>query len=55
MSLLAVLLAMYAIFVPLLPTYDEKYDKFGSFKIPSELGIVYLVAPCLVLALLFHP
>lgn len=55
MSFLAVLLAMYAIFVPLLPTYDEKYDKFGSFKIPSELGIVYLVGPCLVLAVLFHP
>lgn len=55
MSLLAVVLALYGIFFPLISTYDEKYDKFGSLHIPSELGVLYLVVPCVVLAVLFHP
>ena len=55
MSLLAVVLAMYGIFFPLVSTYDEKHDKFGSLHIPSELGIAYLVVPCVVLAVFFHP
>ena len=55
MSLLSVVLALYGIFGPLLPSYDEKFDKFGNLHIPSEFGIAYLLAPCFVLAALFHP
>lgn len=54
-SLLSVFLAIYGIFGPLISTYDDKHDKFGSLYIPSEYGILYLVVPCLLLALLFHP
>ena len=55
MSLLSVALAIYGIFGPLLPSYDEKYDKFGNLHIPSELGALYAVGPAVVLAMLFHP
>lgn len=54
-SLVLVLLALYGMFGPLLPTYDEKNDKFGNLSIPSEFGIIYIVAPCVILAVLFHP
>lgn len=55
MSLVAVALILYGMFDPLLPTYDEKYDKFGNFKIPGEYGAIFIVIPCIALALLFHP
>jgi hypothetical protein len=54
-SFLAVVLAIYAIFFPFMPTYDEKFDKFGNIYIPHILGTLYLVVPCLILAILFHP
>ena len=55
-SLGAVCFAIFGIFGPLMPTYDEKYDKFGSLKpVPSELGAAYLAVPCIVLAVIFHP
>lgn len=55
-SFAAVCFAMFGVFGPLMPTYDEKHDKFGNMKpVPSELGIVYLAVPCVVLAVVFHP
>lgn len=37
-------------------TYDEGADAFGNLHVPKELGaLVYLAAPCFVLAVLFHP
>ena len=51
----SVVLALYGIFGPLVSTYGEKHDKFGSLHIPSEFGIAYLVLPCIILALFFHP
>jgi ER lumen protein retaining receptor len=54
-SLLSVGLAIYLLFVPLVSTYDEKYDKFGNLHVPDRLGGVYLLAPCIVLAFFFHP
>jgi ER lumen protein retaining receptor len=54
-SFASVVLGLYAIFGPMMSTYDEKHDKFGNLHIPSEFGIVYLVVPCVILACLFHP
>lgn len=55
MSLAAVVLATYGIMKPLVSTYDEKHDKFGNLYIPSEFGAAYLVVPCMLMAVLFHP
>lgn len=55
MSFGAVCLALYGLFGPLVSTYDEKHDKFGNLHIPSEFGIAYLVVPCVVIAVIFHP
>ncbi len=55
LSLIAVTLTVYLIFFPLISTYEEKYDKFGNLHIPSELGAIYLLVPCVILAILFHP
>jgi ER lumen protein retaining receptor len=54
-SLFSVCFAIYAILGPLISTYDEKYDKFGNLHIPSEFGAAYLIVPCVVMAILFHP
>ena len=43
LSLASVGLAIYGIFGPLLPSYDEKFDKFGNLHIPNEFGVVYIV------------
>lgn len=55
MSLVFVVIAMYGMLFPLHSTYDEKYDKFGKFQIPSSFGVVYAIIPCIVLAMIFHP
>ena len=49
------ILSGYGILGPLISTYEEKYDKFGSLHIPNELGALYCAIPCLVLAMFFHP
>lgn len=36
-------------------TYQAKADKFGGPHIPMQYGIVYLVVPALVLAMILHP
>jgi ER lumen protein retaining receptor len=55
MSFIAVGMALYGMFGPLLSTYAEKHDRFGNLHIPSELGTLYLVIPCVLLAVIFHP
>lgn len=55
MSLLFVLISLYGMFGPLVSTYDEKFDKFGFFHIPNEFGVVYLIIPCVIIAIFFHP
>jgi len=47
--------AIFLIFYPLISTYGEKYDKFGNFHIPNQLGALYLLVPCIALAVLIHP
>lgn len=54
-SLIAVCFALYGIFGPLISTYSEKHDRFGNLHIPSELGALYLLGPCVLLAVIFHP
>jgi hypothetical protein len=55
MSLGGVSLICYAVFGPLLSTYDEKYDKFGNLHVPNELGALYVLIPCILSAVFFHP
>lgn len=55
MSLCAVAFAIYGMFGPLVHTYAEKHDRFGNLHIPSEFGIAYLIGPCILLAIIFHP
>jgi ER lumen protein retaining receptor len=55
MSLLSVILALYGIFMPMISTYAEKHDRFGNLHIPSEFGVLYLLVPCIILAIIFHP
>lgn len=55
LSLLFVCCAIYGTFFPLISTYDEKYDKFGNLHVPSEFGCVYILVPCLILAIIKHP
>ena len=54
-SLLAVIASLYGIVGPLISTYDEKYDRFGNFKVANEYGALYLIIPCIILAIVFHP
>ena len=54
-SLVSVCGAVYIILGPLKSTYDEKYDKFGNLHVPDYLGAVYLLGPCVLMALVFHP
>jgi ER lumen protein retaining receptor len=54
-SLASTLLVLYLIFVPLRPTYSEKYDKFGNLHIPNEFGACYILVPALLCAIFFHP
>ncbi len=55
MSFLFVFIAIYGLLGPMISTYEEKYDRFGNFKIPNEFGVIYLIVPCIILAILFHP
>jgi ER lumen protein retaining receptor len=36
-------------------TYNKGIDYFGGIHIPTELGLLYIVVPAAVLALLLHP
>lgn len=54
-SQLLVGLSIYLVFVPLMPTYNEKFDKFGNLHLPDQLGALYLLGPSVLLALIFHP
>lgn len=55
LSFASVLIAIAGLFGPFIASYTEKHDRFGNLYIPSELGALYLVIPCVVLAVIFHP
>jgi ER lumen protein retaining receptor len=55
-SLISILAAIYAMVKPLATTYESNYDNFGNLSpVPNKFGVVYLLVPCAVLAILFHP
>eukprot|EP00591_Stephanopyxis_turris_P006485 CAMPEP_0195507356 /NCGR_PEP_ID=MMETSP0794_2-20130614/825_1 /TAXON_ID=515487 /ORGANISM="Stephanopyxis turris, Strain CCMP 815" /LENGTH=316 /DNA_ID=CAMNT_0040634011 /DNA_START=54 /DNA_END=1004 /DNA_ORIENTATION=+ len=54
MSLVFAASALYACNGPFKKTYQEDLDKFGEWKVPPGFGALYIVAPCVILALLFH-
>ena len=54
-SLAAVALLVFAIFLPLRSTYDERFDKFGNLHIPPHFGAAYLLVPCFILAIFVKP
>lgn len=55
LSFSIILLTLYGIYTPFISTYEEKYDRFGFYRIPNEYGILYLVIPMLILAVLYQP
>lgn len=55
MAFLMVLGVIYLIMFQYKSTYEVKYDAFGNLHVPEELGIVYLVVPCILFGMLFHP
>ena len=55
LSLGSVCVAIYGIFGPLVNTYEEKYDRFGNLHIPNIAGAAYVVVPCVIVAVIFHP
>jgi len=54
-SLGLVALAIYQLKFKYGATYSEDKDVFGNFQIPSELGVLFIVIPCFLLACLIHP
>jgi ER lumen protein retaining receptor len=55
LSLASTASALYATMMLFRNTYDEMYDRFGNLHIPSDFGAAYLVVPCLLVAIVFHP
>ena len=35
--------------------YKHEIDNFGELRIPNRYGNLYIVVPCLLLAIIFHP
>ena len=57
LSLAACAVAIYAITIgDLRASYDARHDKFGNFPpLEPEHGAVWLLFPCIILAITFHP
>ena len=58
LALVATVVNMFLLYGPYSRTYSAHLDVFGAypaFKIPSSLGIVWIVVPCLLLAIIIHP
>ena len=55
-SLISILAVIYAISFPLASTYEASYDSFGNLApVPHKFGAVYLIVPCAIFAIFFHP
>lgn len=55
LSLIFAATAIYLLKFKFGSTYDESKDAFGNLRVPSYAGIVYIVVPCFLVALVFHP
>jgi len=47
--------ALYACLGPFKTSYQVDLDQFGEFNVPPGIGIVYLVVPVFILAIIAHP
>jgi ER lumen protein retaining receptor len=54
-SFVAVSIALLSVFSIFINSYEEKFDRFGNFGVPSVAGVIYAVIPCLLLAVFIHP
>jgi len=55
MAMVLVGVAGFLILGPFNARYEKAFDCFGNLHVPPAFGIVYLVGPCFLLALVFHP
>mmetsp|Transcript_19453 Transcript_19453/g.28613 ORF Transcript_19453/g.28613 Transcript_19453/m.28613 type:complete len:316 (+) Transcript_19453:64-1011(+) len=55
MSLVLAASALYAINGPFKQTDQEGTDNFGEWHVPSGYGALYIVVPCFITSLVFHP
>lgn len=56
LSLATVCGIIYLVAVTFRSAYDPENDAFGkNMKIPAEFGVLFLIVPCLVLAMIIHP
>ncbi len=56
LSLFVVCVLIFLTLVVYRDTYNPSEDSFGRFKnIPNQLGVVVLIVPCAIMALILHP
>lgn len=55
LGLVMVVGLLLATFIVYSRTYTHTDDSFGAKGLPASLGILWLVGPCLLLAVLYHP
>lgn len=46
---------IYIVMFTFKSTYDIQKDLFGNLHVPSEFGVVYIIVPCVIFAVMFHP
>mmetsp|Transcript_11398 Transcript_11398/g.14836 ORF Transcript_11398/g.14836 Transcript_11398/m.14836 type:complete len:284 (-) Transcript_11398:237-1088(-) len=54
-SLCLVGVASFLVMGPFSARYEKAFDCFGNLHVPPAYGAIYLIVPCLFLALIFHP
>ncbi len=54
-SLAFAVLGIYLLKFKFGATYDEDKDAFGNLFIPTQLGVIYVIVPCFIVACLLHP
>lgn len=55
MSLAFVGTALWGCLVPFKKSYQAEFDKFGEMHVPLGWGVIYLIIPCFILAIMIHP
>lgn len=55
LAFIMVLILLVAGYTTCSRSYTQSDDSFGAKYLPSSMGIVWLIGPCFLLAVLFHP
>jgi len=55
MALLMSIGVIYLIQFQFKSSYESRYDAFGNLHVPEEFGIIYILVPCIILGMIFHP